>query len=295
MSQSKNKKLAIKSYQKQHGLHHKIDKKYGKVYWPYLPVLIFTLLGMSIGISLLAQGQNSKINTVSYASLLDSTNQYRRKNNLDQLNYSKELATAAQVQANQIAIVNSWSPLSISQVPAFNSITSATSLSSPAENLAYGFKSSNSIISAWSNSNYQNSNMLNSTANSVGYGIVDLPDFMNMKNQKIVVAIYADNKTIVSAIVPNANNKSGLNPNVQTLAIIKLNSVIKFSNVYELYILGGLMLTIAVIIFSKHTFLLHKWITAGEDLAIKHPLLDIALVTAFIVIAGALQTTGYIS
>jgi len=77
-----NKKLAIKSYQKQHGLHHKIDKKYGKVYWPYLPILLVTILGMSLGLLISTQNQNSKSNTVSYASLLTTTNQLRIKNGL---------------------------------------------------------------------------------------------------------------------------------------------------------------------------------------------------------------------
>ena len=137
-----NKKLAIKGYKKQHGLHHKIDKNYGKVYWPYLPVLIFTILGLSFGLFITSLNQNSKVNTVSYESLLTSTNQYRLKNGLSQLNFNQSLSTAAQLQANQIAISDSWSPLNKSQQPAFSLISAQNpQLTTPKENLAYGFKS----------------------------------------------------------------------------------------------------------------------------------------------------------
>ena len=290
-----NKKIAIKSYQKQHGLHHKVDKKYGKVYWPYLPVLLITALGLSLGLFITFRDQSIKSGSISYASLFSSTNQYRIKNGLSQLSYSKDLSTAAQSQANQIAVTNSWSPLNESKYPAFNLITTkSTNLSSPTENLAYGFGSSGSVVSAWSNSNYQDSNMLSPSSNSVGYGIVSSPSFMNSKNQKIVVAIFADNKTI-PITVESKPNSYGLTPSVKSIAIIKFSSLIRYDNLYELYILGALMLVIALIILSKHTYLLHKWIKTGENVVIKHPLIDISLVVSFIILASAIQTTGYIS
>jgi len=289
-----NKKLAIKSYQKQHGLHHKIDKKYGKVYWPYLPILLVTILGMSLGLLISTQNQNSKSNTVSYASLLTTTNQLRIKNGLSQLNYNKTLSTAAQIQANQIAIASSWSPLSTSQKPAFNLVTNDTSLSSPKENLAFGFKSSSSVVSAWSNSNYQDSNMLSSESNSVGFGIVSAPSFLNMRNQKIIVAIFANNNTLptVAASAPSSYN---LSSNVQSLAVIRLNSIIKYKDTDELYILAALMIVLASVVLSKHAYMVHKWIHKGEKLVVKHPLLDLTLVAAFIILAVAIQATGYIS
>jgi uncharacterized protein YkwD len=292
-----NKQKAIRSYQKQHGLHHKIDKKYGKVYWPYLPMLLITILGISVGIFVLFQNQNTKPSSVNYASLFNSTNQYRIKNGLDQLIYSKDLSTAAQSQANQIAIADSWSPLNESKYPAFSLITTKfQNLSSPSENLAYGFKTSGSIISAWSNSDYQNSNILNQHSNSVGYGIVNSINLMDMKNQAIVIAIFANNRTIPMATKLKAVIKPyGVNTSTQTLAIIRLNSIIKYSDVRELYILGTLMFIIGVVILSKHTYLLHKWIVSGENLVIKHPVIDLTLIVSFIILAGAIQTTGYIS
>ena len=274
-----------------------MDKNYGKVYWPYLPVLIFTILGLSFGLFITSLSQNSKQNTVSYASLLTTTNQYRLKNGLSQLNYNQNLSTAAQLQANQIAISDSWSPLSKSQQPAFSLITTQNSqLSSPKENLAYGFKSSSSVLSAWSNSDYQNSNILSSNSNSVGFGVVNATDFMGIHNQKIVVAIFADNQALPLPTVSVTNNKpNNLSTDVKSLAVIRLNSLTKNDNIYELYAIGFLMVAIVIVIFSRHTYKFHKWLTKGENLVIKHPLLDIGLVVVFIVLAGAIQTTGYIS
>jgi hypothetical protein len=292
-----NKKLAINGYKKQHGLHHKIDKNYGKVYWPYLPVLIITILGLSFGLFITSLKQNSKLNTVSYQSLLTSTNNYRVKNGLSQLKFNQNLTTAAQIQANQIAISNSWSPLSNSQKPAFSLITSQNpDLATPKENLAYGFDTSDSVISAWANSNYQNSNILNSSSNSVGFGVVNATNFMGIHNQKIVVEIFADNKNIPLSTLSAIDTKpDNLNTAVKSLAVIRLNAITRNDNIFELYAIGFLMIAIVLVIFSKHTFKFHKWLTKGENLVIKHPLLDISLVLMFIVLSSAIQTTGYIS
>ena len=119
---------------------------------------------------------------------------------------------------------------------------------------------------------------------------------MGIHNQKIVVAIFADNKTLpLPTVLPTSTKPDNLNTAVQSLAIIRLNSITKNDNSIELYAIGFLMLAIVIVIFSKHTLKFHKWITKGENLVIKHPLLDIALVITFIVLAGAIQTTGYIS
>jgi uncharacterized protein YkwD len=292
-----NKKLAVRSYQKQHGLHHKINKNYGKVYWPYLPVLIISILGISFGLFISGFNQSSKTNTISYASLLTSTNQYRIKNGFSPLSFNQDLSTAAQVQANKIAISNSWSPLNNSQQPAFSLISNQSmNLSSPKENLAYDFKSSNSIVSAWSNNNYLASNLLTTNSNSVGFGVVNATDFMGIKNQKVVVAIFANNNLLPQPTVSNTSQKpANLSGSIRSLAVIRLNSITKNDNIFELYGIAFLMLAIVTIIFSKHTYKVHKWITKGENLVIKHPLIDITLVVAFIILAGAIQTTGYIS
>ncbi|HUY52987.1 MAG TPA: CAP domain-containing protein [Candidatus Dormibacteraeota bacterium] len=293
-----DKRIAIKNYQKQYGLHHKKDKKYSKIYWPYLPVLLITVIGFSVGLFLLTGNQNNQPSTVSYASLFNSINQYRTSNGLSKLSYSQDLSTAAQFQANKISSSNSWSPLNESKYPTFSLIsTRFQNLSSPTENLAYGFKNSGSIVSAWANSNYQNSNLLDANANSVGYGIINVKNFMNMKDQKIVVTIFADNKSIPTTdALPKTNPyQYGINDHAQSMAVIKLNSFIGHNSVQSLYILAGLMVLVAIVLLSKHTYLLHKWIKLEEKLVIEHPLFDIALVISFIVLAGAIQTTGYIS
>ena len=292
-----NKKIAIKSYKKQHGLHHNKTKNYGRVYWPYLPVLLISILGISFGFFIVSQNHGSKTNQVNYSSLFISTNQYRLKNNLGPLAYNQNLATAAQLQANKIAITNSWTPLTSSQQPAFNLINEQNpNLSLLKENLAYDFQSSNSILSAWSNNNYLVSNLTNTNLNSVGFGIVNATNFMNLKDQKIVVAIFADDKTIPLAMAAKNNFSQGtISGDVKSLAVIRLNTITNNDNIYELYSLAFLMLAIATILLTKHTYKVHKWIIKGKDLVISHPLIDISLIIVFIVLAGALQTTGYIN
>jgi hypothetical protein len=50
-------------HKKRHGLHHNHGKHYVKVYWPYMPLLLLTLVGMLISIF---PGYNN--GTLAYAS-----------------------------------------------------------------------------------------------------------------------------------------------------------------------------------------------------------------------------------
>lgn len=58
------------------------------------------------------------------------------------------------------------------------------------ENLAYGFDSSDSTITAWMNSAEHRANILNSSYNDVGFGIANSANYQGTGPQTIVVAMY---------------------------------------------------------------------------------------------------------
>jgi hypothetical protein len=291
-----NKKTAITSYKKQRGLHHVKGKRYGDVYWPYLPILIFTVIGSLIGFIYLASSPIN-INSVSASALLAQTNITRQKNNLSILHYNKDLSTAAQLEANAIAIANTWSPINQFKNAALNFITTQThGLTMPVQNLAYGFKDSGSIISAWNNSTYQSTNMLNQNLNSVGFGIINSPSFMNKSNQKIVVAIYAFNRTVPKTILSSQfSSHIDFTSTPQTIAVIKFSKFINVNSYYELSIVLSLIALIVLWLVFKHTRLLRRWIKYSEDIMINHPIIDILIVLLLIFLASGSQTIGYIS
>jgi uncharacterized protein YkwD len=291
----KNKKIAIDSYKKQHGLHHKVNKTYGQIYWPYLPILLITFIGIITGLLLVTNNNSTSFASITKSSILNQTNNLRQKYQLGALTYSKDLGTAAQLEANEIAITNSWANVTQARTQTFNLITTQMhNLSGPKENLAYGFSSSSSILSAWNSSNYQSANMLNSNMNSIGIGIVNSPSFNGKTNTQIVVAVYAHNRTIPpSPIRPTINNRLSLNTN--SLAVIKFGSIIQVNYANGIYIALTLIVVVGVYLTYKHVYKLHRWIRKGEDLFIAHPLIDIGLIMLLLILASSIQSAGYIS
>ncbi|HUC95584.1 MAG TPA: CAP domain-containing protein [Candidatus Saccharimonadia bacterium] len=287
---------AINSYKKQHGLHHRIDRKYGQVYWPYLPVLIFVIVGLLSGIVLFNHKISNSSTSISSVQLLNNINQIREKNHLNTLTSNPDLITAAQMQANSISTSNSWSPITQSRDDAFNFISiQEHNLSIPKENLAYGFNSASQVVTAWSSSSYQDNNLLSSSINSVGYAVVTSPNFMNQGKKQIVVAIFDQNRSlpITSGSHSNLSTASTNVPSV--LAVTRLSNLIDTNSPTEYIVVITVLSLIALYLIINHTRKLHKWFSKGEDLFLAHPMIDIFLVIIFVILIGYSQTIGYIS
>ena len=292
---TKKKKLGslTKRYKKQHGLHHKHSGRYLKVYWPYIPLLTIVLVGISLSILILAsKPDNTNISAdINSLSLLNTTNSSRKTLNLQPLNINNNLNTAAQIKANDMAIRNYWSPVNPDGQTPWELIKSTGyRLKNGSENLAYGFNSSSSLMSAWLNSNSHKSNMLNYKYNEVGFGIVNAPNFQNSGPQTIVVALYASSNQNLTTL-PTINSSNVL-PSSQV--IVKSSTLFKNNN--QIIFITGLTLGVLIcFLVIKHGLILRKWAIESEELVVKHPVIDILLVIVIIGLASLNQTIGLIN
>lgn len=284
-------------YKKQHGLHHKHGDQYLKVYWPYIPVALVIFAGILTSVAILnTKTSNSANSSISSAALLDNTNQLRSKDNLGQLQLSNQLATAAQIKANDMAVNNYWSPVSpTGQTPWQIVKSTGYQYTIVGENLAYGFSSSQSLLNAWSNSSAQRSNILNGSYSQVGFGVALASNFRGEGRQEIVVALYAEP---AGGVVPTQatsafTSASYTKSNSQSVARIEtLSGNHSYMSVFVVGLIAG---TAMAIILLRHTLVLRKWAREGEALAIKHPVIDLCLVAVVISAAVLNQTVGIIN
>jgi hypothetical protein len=136
---------------------------------------------------------------VSISALLQETNIQRSDNGQLALSLNSKLSQAAQAKANDMAKRDYWSHTTPDGEQPWQFITAAGyDYTSAAENLAYGFDSSNGTVSGWMNSAGHRANLLNNTYSDVGFGIANAPNYQGDGEETIVVAMYAKPNGIAS-------------------------------------------------------------------------------------------------
>lgn len=175
------------------GEHHKKSRDYLKPYWPYVPIALIVTVGLVFSNIL----GNSNRNVLGYATdisisgLLQNTNAERAVSGLGSLAINGQLNQAAQAKANDMASRDYWSHNTPEGAQPWAFITNAGySYQTAGENLAYGFDSSTSTITAWMNSPEHRANVLNSSYSDVGFGIANSANYQGTGPQTIVVAMY---------------------------------------------------------------------------------------------------------
>jgi len=285
-------------YKKQHGLHHKQSGKYLKVYWPYIPVLVMVIGGIFSSIYILINKPDTSIssNNISAPALLSETNKLRSNSKLSPLTINYQLSTAAQEKANDMAINNYWSPVSPSGTTPWQIIKSTGyQYQTAGENLAYGFSSSQSLFSAWENSNSHKQTILNSNFNNVGFGIAKAPNFQNQGPETIVVALYGS--TTPGALPNSQSSQTFTSASItepQSQAVVRAQSLTS-SDSKVVFLIGGITMgAIACFLILRHGVILKKWLVEGEELVVSHLFLDIILVLMIFGLARLGQTVGFI-
>jgi len=294
---SKNKKQPINHRHKRHGLHQKRTDKFLKTYWPYLPMLTIVVIGIAINIGWThlnhSQSQNA-ISTITAHQLLKDNNQARDSYNVTPLHSSTILNEAAQARANDMVANNYWSHISPSgKTPWYFIDQTGYKLQAAAENLAFGFSSSDTTNTAWLNSPEHRSNLMNKDYSDVGFGVAKSPNFHGKGSQIIVVALYAkpssnnsvidssklqdlsyDNKnnTNVIDLTSNTQKVSANIPSSQNISRIQL---LTNGNAPWSLLLGAVIaILLATLFIIKHARGWHKFIVKSEDFIIHHAMLD---------------------
>lgn len=175
------------------GEHHKKNRDYFKPYWPYVPIVLIVTVGLVFS----NIWGNANRNVLGYATdtsisgLLQSTNGERAVNGLGSLALNGQLNQAAQAKANDMAARDYWSHNTPEGTPPWVFITNAGySYLTAGENLAYGFDTSSSTVTAWMNSPEHRANILNTSYLEVGFGIANSANYQGTGPQTIVVAMY---------------------------------------------------------------------------------------------------------
>lgn len=189
----KPKRTTPSHHLKRTGQHHKPSKHYSKTYWPYLPLLLITVLGIAFS----SWWSNAQRTVLGYATdmsvtaLLDGTNAQRASNGLGALALNGQLNEAAQAKANDMAARDYWSHNTPDGATPWTFIIRAGyNYQAAGENLAYGFGTSSSTIAGWMNSPEHRANILNGNYADVGFGVANAANYQGTGPETIVVAMY---------------------------------------------------------------------------------------------------------
>jgi uncharacterized protein YkwD len=259
------------------GIHHKRSDHYLKAYWPYLPV--FAVLGLGLVANLFIH--RSDHNVLGYATnvsnqvLLVNTNEARSKHNAPALQLDTELSKAAQAKADDMARRNYWSHITPDGQQPWKFIDNTHySYDAAGENLAYGFGSSDQVVTAWMNSLEHRENVLNASYHDVGFGMANVANFQGHGPETIVVAFYAEPANL--NMVWHANSKFENLSSSQTVSRLQVITTATWAQLC-LAALCGVALTL---FFVRHIRAWHKVLVKSEVFIVKHPFFDVFLLGA---------------
>lgn len=297
--------MPVKKHKTHHRIHnekHKRSKKFLKVYAPYIPLLVVVGLGIFFAGGNQPRSQEndqvlSYATSVSRQSLLRSTNDKREDNGKIDLSLNVKLSTAAQAKARDMSKKDYWSHVSPSGQQPWHFIEdSGYRYSKAAENLAYGFDDSNSTISGWMNSPSHRKNMLDNSISEVGFGIANIEDYQGDGPQTLVVAMYARpaQQQSTSDTNPLISGKQTVLAAEESSKITYIQSITGGSAPWS-GLLAGLILGAGIMyLVVKHLRGIRKTLRNGEKFIIKHPLLDVTVLSLVILALILSRTSGVI-
>jgi uncharacterized protein YkwD len=269
----------------------KHSKHYAKVYSPYLPAII----GLVVGLGLLLPWKEPPKSVLSYATstsvdtLLEETNQRRADNDAGELLLNESLSAAARSKARDMAEKDYWShETPDGKQPWYFIDRTGYQYSQAAENLAYGFNSSKDTVNGWMNSPQHRKAMLDNNLSEVGFGIVNTEDFQGQGPESIVVAIYAQNERADPSMV----NSSFVEKPAKT---ISFGQVLTGGNSPWINLIAGIAIgVIGMYLVAKHSLKLRRKLRQGERYVLRHPVLDVSLISLLVVLIALSKTAGFI-
>jgi uncharacterized protein YkwD len=280
------------------GQHHKHTQHYVKHYWPYLPMAFIAAAGILVSSLWPSQlgvlGANTDLGS---QALLNSTNEQRISADESLLALNEQLSEAAQAKADDMVAHDYWSHTTPDGQAPWSFITaSGYTYQKAGENLAYGFDSASSTVNAWMHSPSHRDNILNHSYRDVGFGIAHSADFAGNGEATVIVAMYGLAGDMTSSVYSQSSSPSGVQGrSIETVPVSRL-ATIQGQPASLLPMFASLILVLVVVTFViRHGRFLHRTLVRGEQLALRHPVLDFALVT--IMAAGFVisRTAGFIA
>ncbi len=286
---------------KSHHVAHKKEKRthhFMKVYAPYIPLLL--IIGCGIFISGNSEFKRFNGSVKSYATnttdvgLLEATNKQRLAQGLQPLKLNPQLEEAAQVKAQDMGAKNYWSHVTPEGNQPWSFIDEANySYRKAAENLAYGFTTSESTVTGWMNSPSHRENVLDPVLQEVGFGIINVPNYQDHGPETIVVAMYGQPAVVASASTAPLTVATATTP-TQPQNISYIQSVTNGKASWSGFAVGIAIGAILMYLLIKHARVIRRTIRTSERFVVRHPLFDITLVALAVLGAMLSQTIGSI-
>ncbi len=290
---------------------HKVAKKhphhYAKVYWPYIPLVVFLAVGLWLGQPLVERSQRGVLayaTDVSNGGLLAETNQFRLNQGVKPVVLNPELSRAAQAKANDMATRNYWAHLTPEGKTPWTFIDRNSYLYQKAgENLAYGFASNEDVLKGWMNSPAHRQTLLDTGYQDIGFGVANSQNYQNSGPDTIVVALYGQPGSLPAIAATSDLSTKNPGDSLTTAAAVMSTTSTKISKAqaitsgkapwitFALGLIGGGAL---VYVVAKNGFHLHRALRDGKRFVLKHPVLDLSFI-ALVAVCGLLsQSVGFI-
>jgi len=297
---------------KPRGVSHNSFKK---VYWPYLPLLLFAVLLTGLirtggGLGRISHHTGGHVlgyaTSINSQTLLDDTNTDRSNQNLPDLSLNSALTAAAQAKANDMAKRDYWSHNTPSGQTPWTFVAAANyQYLKLGENLAADFVDSGDVINAWLASPTHRQNLLDSSFSDVGFGYANVANYKAAGGgpMTVVVAFYGQPK---SSQLPVVGASDSANPPATTLTSnsnVDLSSSVSraqlaFAHWRFAPITTSIVLVIMILALgawlSKHVLAFRRAWRQSERFVIRHPAVDIVLFAIVILTFILSQTAGFI-
>jgi hypothetical protein len=286
---------------------HKHTRDFLKVYYPYLPLVAVTLLILSIlqpWQALVMRGQDilPYATQMSIDGLVQETNERRTAQQQSALQLNAKLTKAAQIKAQDMVERNYWSHNTPEGNAPWEFVNNAGySYAKAGENLAYGFSDEDDVVAGWMNSPGHRANMLDANYREVGFGFAESKDYVEGGPSTVVVAMYGQPSGAAEATSSDPVTQGGAVA-YNTLGLAAepadtgINRIQAFANApaWVNYVIAGLVGGLIVFLLFKHGRALKRTAKNGQKFALKHPLLDVTIISVIILGILISQQTGII-
>lgn len=265
------------THRKRVGQHRQRTDHFAKAYWPYIPIFAVLLLGIFFNSLMARQNHNvlGYATNISPIALLAETNGIRTNDHESALELNAQLTDAAQAKANDMAKRNYWSHVTPDGRQPWSFVSTAGyQYEAAGENLAYGFGTSDQVITAWMHSTEHRDNILKAVYQDVGFATANVESYQGTGPQTIVVAIYG---TPIGIINPDTNS-------TKVPPVVLGNQTQTVSRLELLSNSGTIALTLAAlcgaalaVFFMRHALAWRRVLVKGEQFALHHPFYDMLL------------------
>ncbi len=211
---------------------------------------------------------------ISSQVLLAETNGERLSNHAPALNVNAQLAAAAQAKANDMAARGYWSHVTPDGKQPWSFVEgSGYQYKAAGENLAYGFGTSDQVMTAWMHSSEHRDNILNANYQDVGFATANVADYQGNGPETIVVAMYGEPEGAIDVAPASPAVLGTVTASVSRLSLF---STLPWVSMALAAICGA-----AITLFAlRHAFAWRKALAHSEEFFVSHPFFDVFLMSS---------------